>query len=236
MAPHFQHRLTLPAIMGCLLLVFIGLGYAMMRYPTETTQPQGMTPSALGIQLNQNVGYVDMHQLQNSNISFVYLMGTQGRSYFDNNYLTFRSQLLGTKMAFGTIIKYSDQSTSRQHYRFLRETIGQDVGTLPILIELASNSRSYHYLSSLRHFTRRLQAHHYRVMLALSARYRAFFPVETRFLKVGKRLSNRSQYAFWQYTSNGHVSRVANLAKQVTMYTYTGTSLQYKERYGQLTQ
>lgn len=80
--------------------------------------PPSSNSSAIGIQLNQDVDYVDLHKLQSNGISFVYLKATQGRSYFDENYLSYRDQILGTKLAFGSMITYSNESTPLQHYRY----------------------------------------------------------------------------------------------------------------------
>lgn len=114
----YHHKYTLPAIITLLLLAIAFLLIGFFNFKRQTTLPPNSNSSAIGIQLNQDVDYVDLHKLQANGISFVYLKSTQGRSYFDENYLSYRDQILGTKLAFGSMILYSNESTPLQHYRY----------------------------------------------------------------------------------------------------------------------
>ena len=131
----FHHKFTLPAILILLIVAIVLLltGIANMR--NQTTLPPNGNASAIGVELNQDYGYIDLHELQANGISFVYLRSTQGRSYFDDDFLVYRDQVLGTKLAFGTVIAYSNESTPMQHYQYFLKKVGTDTGSLPIWIE-----------------------------------------------------------------------------------------------------
>ncbi|RVU71325.1 MULTISPECIES: GH25 family lysozyme [Lactobacillus] len=232
----FRHKLTLPMILTLLVLAIAGLFIGFFNFKHQTTQPSNSNSSALGIELNQDVDYVDLHKLQANGISFVYLRSTQGRSYFDENYLAYRDQVLGTKLAFGTEVYYSNESTANQQYNFFIKKVGLETGSLPVLITPAVNSRNASYLRSMGRFSQLLQWQGKKIVVAVSSRYRKFYPAGVQFMATGKRQPDKLKYAFWQYTTDGRVKDVSGLEKGVTMYTYNGTVAQYKQKYGQLTQ
>lgn len=232
----FHHKFTLPAIL-ILLVVAIALlltGIANMR--NQTTLPPNGDASAIGVELNQDYGYVDLHELQANGISFVYLRSTQGRSYFDDDYLIYRDQVLGTKLAFGTVIAYSNESTPMQHYQYFLKKVGTDTGSLPILIEPAIDNYDIAYIKQMAQFTGMLLRLNKRVIVEVAVRYKKYFPHDVQFITGGKKAPDKMQYSFWRYTNNGRVKSVKNLEDGVVMLTYNGTVTQYKEKYGQLTQ
>ena len=232
----FHHKFTLPAIL-ILLIVAIGLlivGITNMH--KQTTLPPNGNSSAIGVELNQNYGYVDLHELQSNGISFVYLRSTQGRSYFDDDYLLYRDQVLGTKLAFGTVIAYSNESTPTQHYQYFLKKVGTDTGSLPIWIEPAIDNYDIAYIKQMAQFTSMLLRLNKRVIVDVAVKYKKYFPYDVQFITGGRKAPDKMQYAFWRYTNNGRVKSVKNLEDGVVMLTYNGTVTQYKEKYGQLTQ
>ncbi len=232
----FHHKYTLPAII-ILLIIAVGLLFTgLMNFRNQTTLPANSNSSAIGVELNQNFGHVDLHELQANGISFVYLRSTQGRSYFDDDYLTYRDQVLGTKLAFGTSIAYSNESTPLEHYQFFIKKVGMNTGSLPILIEPAVSDHSLKYLKQMAHFTRLLELQGKTVMVEVDIKYRKYFPRDVLFIATGKQEPSRLQYSFWRYTNNGRVKSVSGLEDGVSMLAYNGTVSQYKQKYGQLTQ
>lgn len=231
----YHHKYTLPAILTLLILAIAFLLIGFFNFRKQTTLPPDSNSSAIGIQLNQDVDYVDLHKLQANGISFVYLKATQGRSYFDENYLSYRDQILGTKLAFGSMITYSNESTPMQHYRYFFNQVGNNTGSLPILIEPV-NSRSKKYLRSMAQFAGMLEKRGKSVIIDLDYKYHNYFAPQTKFMFSGAKSPNKLKYSFWRYTSNGRVKDVQGLENSVTMYSYNGTVSQYKQRYGQLTQ
>lgn len=231
----YHHKYTLSAILTLLILAIAFLLIGFFNFKRQTTLPPDSNSSPIGIELNQDVDYVDLHKLQSNGISFVYLKSTQGRSYFDENYLSYRDQILGTQLAFGSEILYSNESTARQHYRYFFNQVGNNTGSLPILIvPVAGPSKKY--LQSMSKFTRMLQQRGKIVMVELDQKYRRYFNQATLFMSTGKKVPNKLKYSFWRYTTNGRVKDVSGLEKDITMYAYNGTVGQYKQKYGQLTQ
>lgn len=231
----YHHKYTLPAILTLLILAITFLLIGFFNFKKQTTLPPNSNSSAIGIELNQDIDYVDLHKLQSNGISFVYLKATQGRSYFDDNYLSYRDQILGTQLAFGSEIFYSNESTALQHYRYFFNQVGNNTGSLPILIiPIAGHSKRY--LRSMAKFTDMLQQRGKAVMIELDQKYHRYFSAKTLFMSTDKQLPNKLKYSFWRYTTNGRVKNVAGLKDGITMYAYNGTVSQYKQRYGQLTQ
>ena len=105
-------------ILTLLVLAVAGLFIGFLNFRRQTTLPSNSNTSAIGVELTQDFDYIDLHKLQANGISFVYLRGTQGQSYFDDNYLSCRDQIQGTKLAFGTEIYFSNQSTPQQQYQY----------------------------------------------------------------------------------------------------------------------
>lgn len=232
----FHHKFTLPAILILLIVAIVLLltGIANMR--NQTTLPPNGNASAIGVELNQDYGYIDLHELQANGISFVYLRSTQGRSYFDDDYLLYRDQVLGTKLAFGTVIAYSNESTPTQHYQYFLKKVGTDTGSLPIWIEPAIDNFDIAYIKQMAQFTNMLLRLNKRVIVDVAVKYKKYFPYDVQFITGGRKAPDKMQYAFWRYTNNGRVKSVKNLEDGVVMLTYNGTVTQYKEKYGQLTQ
>ena len=223
-------------ILTLLVLAIAGLIVGWFNFKRQTTLPSNSNTSAIGVELTQKFDYVDLHKLQANNVSFIYLRSTQGRSYFDDDYLSYRDQVQGTNLAFGTIVAYSNESTARQHYEYFIKKVGLNTGSLPILIEPAVESRSRKYLNSMADFTQMLMNRGKSVAVLLNYRYHKFFPVKTKFVTDGKYEPDKVKYAFWRYTTDGRVKNVSGLEDDVTMYSYNGTVAQYKQKYGQLTQ
>ena len=232
----FHHKVTLPAILVLLILAVAFWVIGFINFRKQTTQPANSNPSAIGVELDQDVDYVDLHKLQTNGISFVYLRSTQGRSYFDENYLSYRDQILGTQLAFGTEMYYSNESTALQQYNFFMKKVEHNTGSLPIMVIPAVENRDKKFLQSMAHFTKMLENNGKKVLIAVDEKYHNFFPKGTQFVAESKKRPSKIKYSFWRYTTNGRVNDVDGLEKGVTMYAYNGTVAQYKQKYGQLTQ
>ncbi|WEV37478.1 lysozyme [Lactobacillus sp. ESL0677] len=233
----FHHKYTLPAILLMLAIAITLLFNGLFNLKRQTTLPPDANSNAIGVELNQSYGYVAMHELQANGISFVYLRSTQGRSFFDDDYLAYRDQILGTKLAFGTSVAYSDESTPQQHYTYFMKKVGLNTGSLPIMVVPAVSERRLVYIKQMAQFTQLLLNIGKRVMVDLPIKYKKYFPAGVSFIITSKREPNKLQYTFWRYTTNGRVKNVRELEDGgVTMLAYNGTVTQYKQKYGQLIQ
>lgn len=234
---HFRHRSTFFLLIVAFIIVVAGLFFAYKSFPRQTTLPANANLSVIGAELDQSKDYVDLHQLESNGLSFVYLRATQGKSYFDEDYNLYRDQIQGTRMAFGTVIYFSDQSTVASQWNFFQKKVGANSGSLPILLKPAQgvrkNSRFYRQMGQM---ATRFLTTNKMVMVLVPKKYQMYFPSETRFLNDEQHVPNKNLYAFWQYTNHGHVKNTKNMEDNVTMYAYNGTMGQYKQLYGELTQ
>lgn len=228
--------MTLPAILTLLVVAIAGIIIGFCNFQKQTTLPQDTNPSAVGVELNQTLDYVDLHKLEDNGVSFVYLKATQGRSYFDDDFLSYRDQILGTKLAYGCIVTYSNESTSKQQYDYFENKVGKNTGSLPILVEPVTSNLTKKYLQSMSNFVKLLQKANKQVMVEVDHKYYKQFPTRTLYMATGKNNPDEMKYSFWKYTTDGHVKDVDGLSDNIVMFTYNGTAQQYKERYGQLTQ
>ncbi len=232
----FHHKFTLPLILTFLVIAVGALIIGFFNYHRQTTLPSDSDTTAIGVELDQNLADIDLHKLQSNGISFIYLRGTQGRSYFDNDYLLYRDQVQGTKLAYGTILTYSSESTPEQQFAYFMQKVGRQTGSLPILLEPAESSYGKSDFKKMAVLASLLQNQGKRVMVEANYRYHNLFMPNTKFLSTGGKEPNAFHYAFWLYTNNGRVKNVSGLEKGVTMFSYNGTVAQYRQNYGQLTQ
>lgn len=228
---HFKHRFTLPAILILLVLALSGFAYAFFNLKTNTTVPRGSNMSVLGIELDQNTDGVDLHQLEKQGISFVYLRATQGKTYFDDNYLTYRDRILGTKLSFGSIITFSDESSAQEQFNYFEQQVGRKTGNLPIMIVPAKKTNSVKYWKNMALLSQKLNLLGKKVLIAGDYTKKKYFPVGTDFLYTGASLHNKNEYSFWCYTQAGRVKNVTNLNDNVTMFAYIGNMADYQAKY-----
>nr|WP_208282126.1 GH25 family lysozyme [Lactobacillus jensenii] len=236
--PHFRHRSTLPLIIISLICVICALFFAYRSLPKRTTLPTGSNLSVVGVKLDQYRDSVDLHKLQAAGISFVYLRATQGKSYFDDEYDRYRSQIQGTNLAFGSVLYFSDESTVKAQYRYFNKKTNSNTGSLPILLEAApgSNSNKLSFWKHMGQLATLFLKDGKSVMVQGSIKYKKYFPISTKFMSTDNRAPNKLQYAFWRYTNKGHVKNVEAMEYDVEMYACNGTMGQYKQLYGDLTQ
>lgn len=232
----FRHKFTLPLILTLLVLAIASLLIGFFNLKRQTTLPSNSNTSAIGVELNQDFNYVDLHQLQSNGISFIYLRSTQGKTYFDDDYLSYRDQVQGTNLAFGTIQSFSNESSVEQQFKFFEKKVGRNTGSLPVMIVPAVNTRQGRYLRSMAKFANLLQKAGKKIIVKIDYQYHRYFSPQTQFLASSRQQPDKLQYAFWQYTENGRVKNVSGLERNVVMFSYNGSVTQYKQKYGQLTQ
>lgn len=232
----FHHKYTLPLIIILLILAIVALFFGWKNFMQETTLPTNSNTSAIGVELDQRFDYIDLHKLQENGVSFIYLRSTQGKSYFDDNYLSYRDQVKGTNLAFGTVVYFSNQSNVQDQLAYFKKQVGFDTGSLPIMVVSAISDERKSYLKSMASFVSSLQQENKKVIVALDYKYHGYFPKETQFLATGNQQPNSIKYSFWRYTEDGRVKNIDGLKDNVTMFSYNGSVAQYRQKYGQLTQ
>lgn len=191
--------------------------------------PADRNMSTIGIELSQDQGTVDLQVLKKQGIDFVYLHGTQGRSYFDDNYDLYRDQLQGIAMPFGTVVYFSNESTVKQQLAFFNKKIGRQAGELPLMIVPAVSDRSPEFLQAMGHFADRLQQQGQAVLVSdvCPAKY---LPQGAQRLLTSQGAKQKG-YSFWCYTSNGRVKHIEQLQGQTTMFAYLGSDGNFSRLY-----
>lgn len=229
----YHHRITLPLIIFTLIIVLgiLGIGLFNILNNKNTTVPRGANMSVLGIELNQNINKVDLHQVQDNGISFVYLRSTQGKTYFDDDYYLYRDQLKGTNLSYGSILTFSDESTPLEQYNFFNKKVGQFSGNLPIMIVPAEKNDSKKYWEKLAQLAAYFQQNGRNVIIADNHQWQSLFSSQTQFLYTGASLKKRKDYSFWCYTQNGRVKNTDYLDRDVTMFAYLGSMSSYQQLY-----
>lgn len=233
---HYRHKITFPLLISLLIIVIIGIIFALINKQKQTTLPHTDNLSVIGVELDQTKDYVDLHQLESHDVSFVYLRSTQGKSYFDDNYNLYRDQLQGTNLAFGTIVAFSSESSVAAQWQYYQAKVGSDSGSLPVLVVPASNVTNEHYWRNMARFANLILTSGKNVMVEAGNNDRHWFSNDTKFLATADQRVSKNRYAFIRYTQNGRVNGVNQLGNGVTMFAYNGSVAQYKQRYGQLTQ
>ncbi len=229
-----MHRFRHRHVIIVLLLVLIGsvLLFSLFHMNRQTTLPQGANMSVVGVELDQDKDFVDLDQLQKNGIKFVYLRGTQGKSYFDDNYLLYRDQMQGTHLSFGTIVSFSNESSVEAQYHYFESKIGQNTGELPVLIVPAVLSQSHRYWRQMTQFVQLLEQNGKSVCVMGDYRWHTLFSKQTKFMYTGASLKDKTHYAFWCYTQNGNVAHVDQLDRHdVTMFAYIGSLTTYEQLY-----
>lgn len=229
----YHHKYTLPSIIILLVVAVAALlfGFYNLQKNTSTTVPRGSNMSVLGIELDQTKDNVDLQKVQKNGISFVYLRSTQGRTYFDDNFLLYRDQLQGTRLSWGSIVTYSNESTALQQYQYFMKKVGQNSGNLPVMVVPAVESQSKKYWKSMATFAQYLQANGKKVLVADNHHWQKLFLPQTQFLYTGASLKNRKDYSFWCYTQNGRVKNTDYLEKGTTMFAFIGSMSAYQQLY-----
>lgn len=233
----YHHRYTLPAIITLLILAIGIMIWGFFNSRQNTTVPRGANMSVLGVELDQNVDNVDLHELQKNGISFVYLRSTQGKSYFDDNYLIYRDRIQGTQLSYGSIITFSNESSVKDQFDYFEKKVGSQSGNLPIMIVPAIATNNPKFWRQMGQFSQLLVNTGKKVLIAGNYTQKKYFAPGTQFLYTGSSLKDKKEYAFWCYTQDGRVKNVQNLNDNVTMFAYIGSMATYQQRYAaQITQ
>lgn len=228
----YRHRATFPALILALLLACSLLLFAYHQLHERTTLPPERNLSKIGIELTQEQRTIDLHELKAHGVDFVYLRATQGRSYFDDNYDFYRSQLQGMQLPFGTVVYFSNESTVHQQLAFYQRKVGSNSGALPVMLVPAPGQaeRTQSFQQKMGQFAQALLQTGKQVLVAdvCASKY---LPQGAQRMYTGKKLQPTNGYAFWRYTQMGRVNKVAQLKRGVTMFAYLGSSQRFNQLY-----
>lgn len=194
-----------------------------------------------GVSVDQDDGYIDFHQLQQSNLKFVYLKSTSGASYLDDNFLPNYQRVSGTTLQVGIYQEFSFSSSAERQYQYLVSQVGQQSGNLPIAIHITMDDQTSQATPDYQKQGQKLA----RLVSLLTERYgqgciiwasptiqkRLVTPYVTntkRWLVMDKLKRQGSQVKFMQYTGNDKL-KVAGKKTDLTVSVFNGTKADWKE-------
>lgn len=227
----FHHRWTLPALLITLSATLVALAFGVRHYRQATTLPHGGDLSNIGVELTQDQDFVDLNALKTRGIDFVYLKSTQGRTYFDENYDFYKSQLVGGDLPFGTIMLVSSQSKPADQVAYFFKKTGREHGSLPLLLEPAPGQSTAAANAAMKKVAVLLSKQGQKIMVQATST--AGYPQGTLFLATGGTAPQRRRYAFLRYTTNGRVHNINQLQQNVTMFAFLGSSSAFLNSFGQ---
>lgn len=205
------------ARVGLWLIIMIALfGLFSFYQQSKKTSLSASKYSALGIELRQDLGHIDLNEVENAGIKFVYLRSTQGRSYLDDDFAFYQSRVLGTKLLYGIELYYSDESAVSEQLAFFKKQVGNLTGQLPILVVPTSPISKSNQAQIKALMQGLASSYHKSVLVKCTGKEQAFFKPQVALMVQ----PTQGACAFWQYTTKGHVLDVPGLESQVTMYAY----------------
>lgn len=124
--------------LGFLLLCGLVISLGVWGWQTwqQYTQERLARYPIHGVTINQDSGYLDFQQLAKHN-QFVYIQATSGATYSDNDFSNNYSRAQGAAVKVGVMHTFSFSSSARRQIHHFEQTVGQQSGTLPIMIAVS---------------------------------------------------------------------------------------------------
>lgn len=117
-------------------IVVLALGGAWWYFAHRNPRPNATRYPVLGVRLDQTDGDQDFAALHKAGVSFAYLKATEGASYFDDDFAFNYQHAAGSGVALGVYHFLSFDSTPAKQAAQFETNVGNDIGTLPIGIEV----------------------------------------------------------------------------------------------------
>ncbi|WP_125981991.1 GH25 family lysozyme [Loigolactobacillus iwatensis] len=223
----WRQRLIMLTLLLCLIGVIGGFGYHKFH---EGTRPDIKSFPILGLRVSQDDGFLDFQNLQKAGVNFVYLRASQGKSYSDDNFSTNYWRAVGTNMAIGVYQDYSFTSSPKAQYRQFSQTVGQQSGNLPIMINVIYYGNyqkepptSSRQIAHLREFVNLLRTNYHRSVVLLGNQQVAttlLRRLKLPYALASQRLpKDQHNLVFWEYSEAGKL-KVAGQNQRYTTLVY----------------
>ncbi|USS92952.1 hypothetical protein M8332_04910 [Fructilactobacillus ixorae] len=167
-----------------------------------------------GVMLDQTDEYADFNQLQTNGVKYVYLRATQGASLTDDDFNNNYTRSIGSGLKVGVYHQYSFSSSVREQEQNLKRTLGNNIGDLPIMINL-----SYYNDYNAETVDRKQLARRMRQLVAWTQHYSqrpVLIKTSATNYQVLKRIPH-TEFLLPRAKSGRHVT-FASLAKQEQLY------------------
>lgn len=213
---HRRHRRRWWALSGLLVLaVLMGIGWT--QWQAKQKQQLANYP-VRGVTINQDSGYLDFQQLAN-HVDFVYLQATSGATYADDDFSDNYSRSQGASLKVGVVHTFSFTSSATRQYRHFHETVGQDSGSLPIMVAVnyygkynSSNKEMAVQGQKLKKLVSMLSWYHQGVIIFASKQVltqfvRPVLPNQDFWVAGGKLQGHNAQVKMIEYDADGSVTQ-----------------------------
>lgn len=129
-------RIALTAIIGFFVLLIAGLFVWNQNKQTAQQTPMPSGFAAAGVYIDDSVPTVDFKYLKSQGIDFVYLKATVGDQSIGDNYVSRLKKAQSEGLQTGAVLVYNPDATAYNQFNFLLNQIGQNVGKMPIAIQV----------------------------------------------------------------------------------------------------
>ncbi|USS88529.1 hypothetical protein M3M39_03385 [Fructilactobacillus hinvesii] len=90
-----------------------------------------------GVLIDQTDEYADFNQLQTNGMRYVYIRATQGATLTDDDFNDNYTRSIGSGLKVGVYHQYSFSSSIKEQEQNLKHTLGNNIGDLPIMINVS---------------------------------------------------------------------------------------------------
>lgn len=209
----WHQRWFLLIVSALLISVFIGFG--LLRHWQNSGRPDKNTYPVLGISLSQEDGYQDFHLLKNHGVGFVYLKATQGADYFDDKFLDNYWRIQGAQLPVGVYHYFSFTSSPQEQMQNFRDSVGAQIGTLPIVIQVNDYQKPRPARSKIKKSVLELQTllvttYQRKVIIQTAPVFADLFPNAAIWIQSARQPRQKSRLVFWEYDNQGKIPSLAS--------------------------
>lgn len=207
------------------LIVVVAVGIYARFF--KTSRPSVHDYPVMGVRLDQSDGAQDFAGLKNRGVQFAYLKGTEGASYFDDNFASNFHRAIGSGVAVGVYHFFSFASTPDAQADYLIRQVGDRTGQLPLTVYVAAYTdlpKKKTLNANLKQLLKRLDTHYGQPCLVMGApkmlRRVSGAVAGHHTIAVGHKALKSS--SFWEYSQSVRIGdhRYRSLV-------YTGTADQF---------
>ncbi|MBA1434946.1 GH25 family lysozyme [Bombilactobacillus bombi] len=198
------------------LIVSVFLGLLWLRHLQNMGRPDVHEYPILGVSVSQEDGYQDFRLLQKHGVDFVYLKATQGADYFDDSFLDNYWRLQGAQIPFGVYHYFSFSSTPQSQFANFKTSVGRQIGTLPIVIQINDYQRPRPTTKKIKQSVTQLQTllvnyYQRKVIIQTPTIWVGLFNKRpnSSWLQASKPPLHMEMVDFWEYSRQGQIPSLA---------------------------
>ncbi|MCH4123881.1 MAG: Lyzozyme M1 (1,4-beta-N-acetylmuramidase) [Levilactobacillus sp.] len=213
---HRRHHRRWWVLLGLIVVALIA-GFGWTQWQAHQKRQLANYPIR-GVTVNQDSGYLDYQQLA-KHVQFVYLQATSGATYTDDDFSDNYSRSQGASVKVGVAHTFSFTTSANRQYRHFHTTVGQNTGTLPIMVAVnyygkynSSNVDMAKQGQKLKKLVSELEWYHQGVIIlatqqVLTQFVRPVLPAQDYWVTGGKLAGHSAQVKLIAYDTDGSVTQ-----------------------------